>query len=164
MSLPFIKAVPPGGMPPPPPMKNQRAVLLAYIRITDTNIHTYRTDYMTTASTPLGSFQYGIALLALGFAKQAIRAYKIFVYNAQDQPVTVVPITAITDDGLYPDQVMVDYQFTVDPYTGLEMDFDFQDAPAEYISLALSFAAAPSNSGYVLAYLFTYLDKRNNSR
>lgn len=111
---------------------------LAYINIRDTAPHSYRTDL---AVPYLGS-QYGIAILKLGNTVAPIRTYAIWVFNNENQPVTVTPLANIVGDGSLPDALYQSY--TVGAGSADIHAYPFMFNPTEYLSLQLQFATAPT--------------------
>lgn len=127
---------------------NPFLIPLAAIAIRDTTTHTYRTD-------PWDVFkQSGIQILPLSQSQPAIKAYSLFIYNATDQALSVQPVNNIQNDKTYPDI----NQGTTASVSALADDliqYNFYNDPIEYLSVALSFATAPT-LGEVLVFLMLY--------
>ena len=122
---------------------------LASITITDTNVHSYLTD------------PNSISIFKLGTSMPPISSFAIWVYNGENQTLTVTPITNIVNDGSYPDANLTS-NTTIEPgYTEWLM-FPFDDYPVEYLSLYLSYATAPTQAANpnlpfaVLSNLYMY--------
>jgi hypothetical protein len=125
---------------------NTTWVPLANVSITDTSVHSYSTNSSNIAIIQLGNL--------LGAGNNQISSYSLWLYNGENQTVTVQPITNIVNDGSYPDINLIP-SYTVNSNTSDLRMFPFNSYPIEYISLALSFATAPT-SGSVLGILFIY--------
>ena len=120
---------------------------LANISITDTNVHSYITDPSNIAIIKLGN------LLATG--NRQLSSFSLWLYNGEDQPVTVQPITNIVKDGSYPDIPIIGTQLSVLDGSASLSVFPFVNYSLEYFSIQLSFSTAPT-SGSVLAILYMY--------
>ncbi len=121
---------------------------LANITIRDTNVHSYLTD------------PNNIFIFKLGTSMPSISSFAIWVYNGENQTLTVTPITNIVNDGSYPDIPITTPSnttgnYTLNPNTPLWNVYNFDDYSVEYLSLQLSFATAPT-TGSVLASLYLY--------
>jgi len=117
-------------------------VLLASIAITDTSTHTYITDPTK------------ISILKFGTSEPSFESYAIWTYNSENQTVTVQPLTNIVSNGSYPDVNLIPSYTVSSGGTDWRM-FPFSSYPIEYLSVALSFATAPT-SGSVLVNLYAY--------
>ena len=115
---------------------------LASIAITDT-VHSYLTNPKQ------------IGIVKFGTSMPVVRSYALWVYNTENQPVTVTPITNIVNDGSYPDIPMTGTQFSVAAGSAGWAVFPFENYPVEYFSIQLSFSTAPT-SGTVTANLYIY--------
>jgi len=121
---------------------------LVSIAITDTAVHSYLTN-----PTQIGIVKFGTSM-------PIVRSYALWVYNQENQPVTVTPITNIVNDGSYPDIPMTGTQFSVAAGSGESGSagwavFPFENYSVEYFSIQLSFSTAPT-SGTVTANLYIY--------
>ena len=116
---------------------------LASISITDTAVHSYLTDP-----------KY-IGIVKFGTSMPVVRSYALWVYNTENQPVTVTPITNIVNDGSYPDIPITGTQFSVASNSAGWSVFPFENYSVEYFSIQLSFSTAPT-SGTVTANLYIY--------
>jgi len=116
---------------------------LASISITDTAVHSYVTDT-----------KY-IGIVKFGTSMPVVRSYALWVYNTENQPVTVTPITNIVNDGSYPDIPITGTQFSVASNSVGWSVFPFENYSVEYFSIQLSFSTAPT-SGTVTANLYIY--------
>ena len=131
--------------------------LIAYINITDTSLHTYLTDEFVPYQ---GSYK-GINIVRLGLAHPPLKSYSVYIYNNENQTLTVQPISNIVDDGSLPDMNLVP-SYTIVAGLDNTQAFPFNSYPVEYLSLNLSFATAPtglSNSAFpqgVFALLYIY--------
>jgi len=117
-------------------------VTLASIAIVDINTHTYLTD------------PKNIFIKKLGTSEPAFESYAIWTYNSENQTVTVQPLTNIVSNGIYPDVNLIP-SYTVNAGGTDWRMFPFSSYPIEFLSVALSFATAPT-SGSVLVYLYAY--------
>ena len=118
-------------------------VTLVSIAITDTAIHSYLTN-----PTQIGIVKFGTSM-------PIVKSYALWVYNTENQPVTVTPITNIVNDGSYPDIPMTGTQFSVASNSAGWAVFPFENYSVEYFSIQLSFSTAPT-SGTVTANLYVY--------
>ena len=116
---------------------------LVSIAITDTAVHSYLTN-----PKEIGIVKFGISM-------PIVRSYALWVYNTENQPVTVTPITNIVNDGSYPDIPITGTQFSVASESASWSVFPFENYPVEYFSVQLSFSTAPT-SGTVTANLYVY--------
>ena len=116
---------------------------LASISITDTAVHSYLTNPKQ------------IGIVKFGTSMPVVRSYALWVYNTENQPVTVTPITNIVNDGSYPDIPMTGTQFSVASDSAGWSVFPFENYSVEYFSIQLSFSTAPT-SGTVTANLYIY--------
>ena len=116
---------------------------LASISITDTAVHSYLTNPKQ------------IGIVKFGTSMPVVRSYALWVYNTENQPVTVTPITNIVNDGSYPDIPITGTQFSVSANSAGWSVFPFENYPVEYFSIQLSFSTAPT-SGTVTANLYVY--------
>ena len=116
---------------------------LASISITDTAVHSYLTNPKQ------------IGIVKFGTSMPVVRSYALWVYNTENQPVTVTPITNIVNDGSYPDIPMTGTQFSVASNSAGWSVFPFENYSVEYFSIQLSFSTAPT-SGTVTANLYVY--------
>jgi len=122
---------------------------LASITITDTNVHSYLTD------------PNSISIFKLGTSMPSISSFAIWVYNGENQTLTVTPITNIVNDGSYLDIPITTPSNSTGQYSLTTSSpvlwniYNFADYSIEYLSLKLSFATAPT-SGSVLASLYLY--------
>jgi len=116
---------------------------LVSIAITDTAVHSYLTDP-----------KY-IGIVKFGTSMPVVRSYALWVYNTENQPVTVTPITNIVNDGSYPDIPITGTQFSVSANSAGWSVFPFENYSVEYFSIQLSFSTAPT-SGTVTANLYVY--------
>jgi len=121
---------------------------LVSIAITDTAVHSYLTN-----PTQIGIVKFGTSM-------PIVRSYALWVYNTENQPVTVTPITNIVNDGSYPDIPMTGTQFSVAAGSAESGSagwavFPFENYSVEYFSIQLSFSTAPT-SGTVTANLYVY--------
>ena len=116
---------------------------LASISITDTAVHSYLTNPKQ------------IGIVKFGTSMPVVRSYALWVYNTENQPVTVTPITNIVNDGSYPDIPITGTQFSVASESASWSVFPFENYPVEYFSIQLSFSTAPT-SGTVTANLYIY--------
>jgi hypothetical protein len=118
-------------------------VPLANINITDINIHTYLTD-------PPNSAGQGIDILhigdLLGSGNNPIKAYALWIFNNENQTLTVQPINNVVNDGTLPDCALVP-SYTVSAGSTDTRMFPFYSYPIEYLSLYLSFSTAPTGAG-----------------
>ena len=126
---------------------NSTWVPLANISITDTAVHSYITNPKNIAIIQLGNL--------LGSGNRQISSYSLWLYNGENQPVTVQPISNIVNDGTYPDIPISGTQFSVADTSGSLSVFPFVNYSLEYFSIQLSFSTAPT-SGSVLAILYIY--------
>lgn len=135
-------------------VNGQQGYSISPFAITDTNQHSYRTD---------PSY---IRLIRLGLAEPSIRAFAVWVFNNENQTLTVYPIANVTDSGTYPDVNIVSpsgaQSFTVPAGQAYIASFSFEDYPLEYFSVILQYSTAPtgpSNSSLpfgVTAVLYAY--------
>jgi len=121
---------------------------LASISITDTAVHSYLTN-----PTQIGIVKFGTSM-------PVVRSYALWVYNTENQPVTVTPITNIVNDGSLPDIPISGTQFSVaagstESGSAGWAVFPFENYSVEYFSIRLSFSTAPT-SGTVTANLYVY--------
>jgi len=116
---------------------------LASISITDTAVHSYLTNPKQ------------IGIVKFGTSMPIVRSYALWVYNTENQPVTVTPITNIVNDGSYPDIPITGTQFSVASESAGWSVFPFENYSVEYFSIQLSFSTAPT-SGTVTANLYIY--------
>jgi len=116
---------------------------LVSIAITDTAVHSYITN------------PEEIDIVKFGTSMPVVRSYALWVYNTENQPVTVTPITNIVNDGSYPDIPMTGTQFSVASNSAGWSVFPFENYSVEYFSIQLSFSTAPT-SGTVTANLYIY--------
>jgi len=116
---------------------------LASISITDTAVHSYLTNPKQ------------IGIVKFGTSMPVVRSYALWVYNTENQPVTVTPITNIVNDGSYPDIPITGTQFAVAPESAAWSVFPFENYSVEYFSIQLNFSTAPT-SGTVTANLYIY--------
>jgi len=116
---------------------------LASISITDTAVHSYLTNPKQ------------IGIVKFGTSMPVVRSYALWVYNTENQPVTVTPITNIVNDGSYPDIPMTGTQFSVASNSAGWSVFPFENYSVEYFSIQLSFSTAPT-LGTVTANLYIY--------
>jgi len=116
---------------------------LASISITDTAVHSYLTNPKQ------------IGIVKFGTSMPVVRSYALWVYNTENQPITVTPITNIVNDGSYPDIPITGTQFSVASNSAGWAVFPFENYPVEYFSIQLSFSTAPT-SGTVTANLYVY--------
>ncbi|MEM4067256.1 MAG: hypothetical protein QXV17_10415 [Candidatus Micrarchaeaceae archaeon] len=141
MPLPPSVIIPFGANIQPVTQSQSVWVPIANITITDTNTHTYQTDPVSaTSGTGIDIVKIGNIL---GTGESQISAYSIYIYNNENQSVTVTPITNIVGDGSLPD---------IDLYTAYTVDagdtdihsFNFNNYPVEYISVSLNYTTAPT--------------------
>jgi len=118
-------------------------VTLVSIAITDTAVHSYLTDPKE------------IGIVKFGTSMPIVKSYALWVYNTENQPVTVTPITNIVNDGSYPDIPITGTQFSVASNSAGWAVFPFENYSVEYFSIQLSFSTAPT-SGTVTAKLYVY--------
>jgi len=116
---------------------------LASISITDTAVHSYLTNPKQ------------IGIVKFGTSMPIVRSYALWVYNTENQPVTVTPITNIVNDGSYPDIPITGTQFSVASESAAWSVFPFENYSVEYFSIQLNFSTAPT-SGTVTANLYIY--------
>ena len=116
---------------------------LVSIAITDTAVHSYLTDPKE------------IGIIKFGTSMPVVRSYALWVYNTENQPVTVTPITNIVNDGSLPDIPITGTQFYVASESAGWSVFPFENYSVEYFSIQLSFSTAPT-SGTVTANLYIY--------
>ena len=116
---------------------------LASISITDTAVHSYLTNPKQ------------IGIVKFGTSMPIVRSYALWVYNTENQPVTVTPITNIVNDGSFPDIPITGTQFSVASESASWSVFPFENYSVEYFSIQLSFSTAPT-SGTVTANLYIY--------
>ena len=116
---------------------------LASISITDTAVHSYLTNPKQ------------IGIVKFGTSMPVVRSYALWVYNTENQPITVTPITNIVNDGSYPDIPITGTQFSVASNSAGWSVFPFENYSVEYFSIQLSFSTAPT-SGTVTANLYIY--------
>jgi len=116
---------------------------LASISITDTAVHSYLTNPKQ------------IGIVKFGTSMPVVRSYALWVYNTENQPVTVTPITNIVNDGSYPDIPITGTQFSVASNSAGWSVFPFENYSVEYFSIQLSFSTAPT-LGTVIANLYVY--------
>jgi len=116
---------------------------LVSIAITDTAVHSYLTNPTQ------------INIVKFGTSMPVVRSYALWVYNTENQPVTVTPITNIVKDGSYPDIPITGTQFSVASNSAAWSVFPFENYSVEYFSIQLSFSTAPT-SGTVTANLYIY--------
>ena len=126
---------------------NSTWVPLANISITDTAVHSYITNPKNIAIIQLGNL--------LGAGNRQISSFSLWLYNGEDQPVTVQPVSNIVNDGTYPDIPITGTEFSVISESASLSVFPFMDYSIEYFSIQLSFSTAPT-SGSVLAILYIY--------
>jgi len=132
---------------------NTTWVPLANITVTDAgNVHSYSTNPYNIAIVKIGNI--------LGSGNRQLSSFAIWVYNGENQTLTVTPITNIVNDGSYPDIPITTPSnttgnYTLNPNTPLWNVYNFDDYSVEYLSLQLSFATAPT-TGSVLASLYLY--------
>jgi len=126
---------------------NSTWVPLANISITDTAVHSYITDPKNIAIIQLGNL--------LGSGNRQISSFSLWLYNGENQPVTVQPVSNIVNDGTYPDIPISGTQFSVADNSASLSVFPFVNYSLEYFSIQLSFSTAPT-SGSVLAILYVY--------
>ncbi len=131
---------------------NSTWIPLANIQITDTNIHSYLSDPNNIAIVRLGNI--------LGSEGRQLSSFAVWIYNGENQTLTVTPITNIVNDGSYPDIPITTPSnttgnYTLNPNTPLWNVYNFDNYSIEFLSLQLSFATAPT-SGSVLASLYLY--------
>ncbi len=132
---------------------NTTWIPLASITITDANIHSYSTNPYNIAIVKIGNI--------LGSGNRQLSSFAIWVYNGENQTLTVTPITNIVNDGSYPDIPITTPSNSTGQYSLTTSSpvlwniYNFADYSIEYLSLKLSFATAPT-SGSVLASLYLY--------
>ena len=126
---------------------NTTWVPLANISITDDAIHSYITNPKNIAIIQLGNL--------LGSGNRQISSYSLWLYNGENQPITVTPISNIVNDGTYPDIPISGTQFSVADTSASLSVFPFVNYSLEYFSIQLSFSTAPT-SGSVFAILYIY--------
>ncbi|MGB9815507.1 MAG: hypothetical protein ACPLVI_06120 [Thermoplasmata archaeon] len=116
-------------------------VPLANINITDTYTHTYLTD-------PPNASGNGIDIIYLGekigSGNNPIKAFALWVFNNENQKLTVQPITNVVDNGMLPDTLIGGTQTTVPAGGTVIESFNFAQYPMEFFSVYLSFSTAPT--------------------
>ena len=125
------------------------AILLASISITDTSVHTYKTNPFKNGA--------GIFLLS-GTHRREPQPYTVSIpiQNTADQELTVTVIGNID-----PTQTFSDYSIGSGSVSANGQDILYiymkgaNAFPSEFISINLSYATAPT-SGSVLAYVLFY--------
>ncbi len=117
---------------------------LASITITDTNVHSYLTD------------PNSISIFKLGTSIPPISSFAIWVYNGENQTLTVTPITNIVNDGSYPDIPIAGTQFSVNPTSAGWSVFPFDNYSIEYFTIYLQYETTAPTAGSVLANLYLY--------
>ncbi|MEM3860256.1 MAG: hypothetical protein QW478_12795 [Candidatus Micrarchaeaceae archaeon] len=141
MPLPPSLVIPFGGNIQPVTQSQSVWVPIANITITDTNTHTYQTDPVSaTSGTGIAIPKIGNIL---GTGESQISAYSIYIYNNENQILTVQPITNIVSDGSLPDMNLTS-SYNINPGNSDIHSFDFKINPVEYISVYLSYATAPT--------------------
>jgi hypothetical protein len=115
--------------------------------ITDTKVHSYRTD------------PSNILLAGLGDQRPPLQAYAIWLHNAENTAFTATAIGNITGDGVYPDYMIpigTASSVTVNPNDTQLLTYEFNRYPTEYISVQVQFSTAPTK-GYITAKLLLYV-------
>jgi hypothetical protein len=118
-------------------------VPLANINITDTNTHTYLTDPPNSAGNGIDILRVGNIL---GSGDSLIKAYALWIFNNENQTLTVQPITNIVNDGSLPDIALVPAYNINAGLTDIRM-FPFNSYPIEYLSAYLFYSTAPTGVG-----------------
>jgi len=130
---------------------NIKATLIANISITDTSTHTYRTDpYNQKTNT-------GIMLLDLLHRDPRPEVIGIFVYNNENQQLTAQVIENMDNSGNFPDiNLGSSTPVSAGDATKLLIYTSGTNAtPVDFLSIALSFATAPT-TGNVQVYVRPY--------
>lgn len=132
---------------------NRSALLIASIAITDTSVHTYRTDPMAVND----GVPSGIDIIPAMFQREP-KPYTVAIYvqNTGNEELTVVPIGNIDSSKTYLDYNIGSGTIAAGGADILYIYMQGANAfPSEYMSLALSYATAPT-SGSVTAYVLFY--------
>ena len=133
-------------------------VPLSNINITDTNVHSYLTDPPSAQGTGIAIVKLGNIL---GSGESTLRTYSLFIYNNENQTLSVQPITNVVNDGSLNDMNLIS-AYSVNSGVDNIQSFSFDVYPVEYISVLLSFATAPTSAPNtaipqgVYAILFLY--------
>jgi hypothetical protein len=133
---------------------------LANINITDTKIHTYLTDPPNASGKGIDIIHIGEKI---GSGNNPLKAFDLWVFNNENQQLTVQPVVNLVNDGSLPDIALIP-SYTVDSGSANIQEFPFENYAIEYISLQLSFGTAPTGASSfsknipagVYAVLFLY--------
>jgi hypothetical protein len=124
-------------------------VPLANINITDTNTHTYLTDPPNASGNGIDIIYLGEKL---GYGNNLIKAFALWVFNNENQTLTVQPIANVVNDGTLPDSLINGTQTTVSAGGAAIESFNFSQYPMEFFSVYLSFSTAPTGAASFSAY------------
>jgi hypothetical protein len=117
-------------------------VPLANINIIDTKTHTYLTDPPNASGNGIDIIHIGEKL---GSGNNPIKAFALWVFNNENQTVTVQPIVNLVNNGLLPDIALIP-SYTVNSGSANIQEFPFDSYATEYISVQLSFGTAPTGA------------------
>jgi len=111
-------------------------ITASFFPITDTSVHTYRTD------------PNYIKLISIGNAMPPIRAFSVYILNNENQPLTVSFLANIVNDQSLPDVTLTlpdgSTSATIDAGTAGEFSFNFDAYFVQYFSVALQYSTAPT--------------------
>jgi len=114
-------------------------ILVNAFPLSDTNIHSYRTDpnYISIQQIVGGTLD--------------IKEYAVWIYNGTNQTINVQVIGNVTNDGTYPDYT-IGSAYTVAPNSSNMYTLAMDAALSPFISVSISANTAPT-SGYVYGIL-----------
>jgi len=116
-------------------------VPLANINITDTNTHTYLTDPPNASGRGIDIIHIGEKL---GSGNNPIKSFALWVFNNENQTLTIQPITNVVNNGSLPDTLIGGTQTTANAGETVIESFNFSQYPMEFFSIYLSFSTAPT--------------------
>jgi len=114
-------------------------ILVNAFPLSDTNIHSYRTDpnYISIQQIVGGTLD--------------IKEYAVWIYNGTNQTINMQVIGNVTNDGTYPDYT-IGSAYTVAPNSSNMYTLAMDAALSPFISVSISANTAPT-SGYVYGIL-----------
>jgi hypothetical protein len=124
-------------------------VPLANINITDTNTHTYLTDPPNASGNGIDIIHLGEKL---GYGNNSTIGFALWVFNNENQTLTIQPIANVVNDGTLPDTLIGGTQTTVPAGGTVIESFNFSQYPMEFFSVYLSFSTAPTGASSFSAY------------
>jgi hypothetical protein len=121
---------------------------LANINITDTDTHTYLTDPPDASGNGIDIVHIGEKI---GSGNNPLKAFALWVFNNENQTLTIQPIANVVNNGVLPDTLIDGTQTTV-PAGGTVIEtFNFAQYPMEFFSVYLSFSTAPTGLPFISA-------------